>query len=400
MGPGVRARSLFQAEPVITSPAPAHVAAPQPGAHPARVDVLHVMAPAEVGGPEHVAQALASGQRSAGHRVSGAAVLGEGARAHPFLGPLAAAGVDVYPLRVPLKAYFRERAAVVDICRRTRPDLVHTHGHRVDVVDAGAVRRLGIPTVTTVHGFTGGDWKNRLYERLQRRAFRRLEAVVAVSRPPADELARAGVPAARLHVVPNAWPAREEPLPRDQARQALAVPPGRFHLGWVGRLTAEKGADVLLAALGLLTDLPLVASVLGAGRERARLEAAANRQDLGGCVRWFGNRPGAGRLFSAFDAFVLSSRTEGTPIVLFEAMAARGPIVAPAVGGVPDVVSSQEALLVPPDDPAALAEAIRGVRSDPAGAAARARRARERLARAFAVGPWLARYEQIYRGVS
>ena len=218
-----------------------------------------------------------------------------------------------------------------------------------------------------------------------------------MSRPLGDELARSGVPPDRLHVVPNAWSGRDEPLPRDQAREALAVRAARFHVGWVGRLTEEKGPDVLLAALRLLADLPLVVSVLGDGRERARLETWAGKQGLGERVRWFGNRPEAGRVFPAFDAFVLSSRTEGTPIVLFEAMATGAPIVATAVGGVPDVVSSQEALLVPPDDPAALAEAIRRVSSDPAGAAARARRARERLARDFAVAPWLARYEQIYR---
>ena len=359
--------------------------------------VLHVVAPCEVGGLERVVQALATGQTARGHRVCVATVLGTHSADHPFLQALEGTGVELVPLPLGRRAYWRERRVVAGLCRRLRPDVLHTHGQRVDVLDAGVARRLGIPSVTTVHGFTGGDWKSRLYERLHRRALRRFDAVVAVSRPLGDELARSGVPPGRLHVVPNAWSGRDEPLSRDQAREALAVRAARFHVGWVGRLTEEKGPDVLLAALRLLADLPLVVSVLGDGRERARLETWAGKQGLGERVRWFGNRPEAGRVFPAFDAFVLSSRTEGTPIVLFEAMATGAPIVATAVGGVPDVVSSQEALLVPPDDPAALAEAIRRVSSDPAGAAARARRARERLARDFAVAPWLARYEQIYR---
>jgi glycosyltransferase involved in cell wall biosynthesis len=116
-------------------------------------------------------------------------------------------------------------------------------------------------------------------------------------------------------------------------------------------------------------------------------------------VRWLGNVAEAARLFAAFDVFALSSRTEGTPIVLFEAMAACTPIVASAVGGVPDVVSPAEALLVTADDPAALAQAIRSVYADPAAAAHRARLAHERLASDFAPGPWLERYERIYRSV-
>jgi len=362
--------------------------------------VLHVIAPGVVGGAERVVHALAIGRHRAGLGVRVVAVLASGADRHPFLAPLEQAGVETIPLRVHPRAYVRERTAIADLCRRLRPDVVHTHGYHVDVVDAGAARRAGVPTVTTVHGFTGGDWKSWIYERLARRAFRRFDAVVAVSRPLARDLERGGVPAARLHMVPNASPANDlPPLPRDQARAGLAVPNGRFHVGWVGRLTPEKGADVLLAALPLLADLPLVVSVVGEGRQRPQLQQSAASLGLGDRVRWLGNVAEAGRLFAGFDVFALSSRTEGTPIVLFEAMAARTPIVASAVGGVPDVVSPREALLIGADDPAALARAIRAVHGDPAAAADRARRANERLASEFAPGPWLEQYERIYRSV-
>jgi len=108
----------------------------------------------------------------------------------------------------------------------------------------------------------------------------------------------------------------------------------------------------------------------------------------------------AARLFPAFDIFVLSSRTEGTPIVLFEAMASDVPVVATLVGGVPDILSAAEAALVPPNDPVALAAELRAVYRDPAPARARARRAQVRLERDFSLGPWLARYERIYEQVS
>lgn len=364
-----------------------------------RLSILHAIAPGGVGGAERVVHALATGQRQAGHDVRVVAVLGNGA-GPAFLAPLDRAGVETISLRIAPRAYGRERSEFHELCRRIRPDVVHTHGYHVDVVDAAAARRAGVPTVTTVHGFTGGDWKNWIYERLQRRAFRRFDAVVAVSRPLAHDLERTGVPRPRLYLVPNAWPADDPPpFARAEARAQLGVHDDRFHIGWVGRLTEEKGADLLLAALQLLGDLPLTVSVVGDGRCRPQLERAAVRLGVSERVRWVGTRPEAARLFTAFDLFVLSSRTEGTPMVLFEAMAAGTPIVATAVGGVPDVVTSHEALLLKAGDTAGLARAIRSVHVDAPAAAERACRARERLTRDFGPGPWLARYETIYRSL-
>ena len=362
--------------------------------------ILHVVAPADVGGLERVVQLLAWGQACAGQDVHVAVVLDHANADHPLLDALAASGATTHPIVLPRRGYWRERAAMLELCRRLRPVVVHTHGYRPDVVDAGVARRLGIPTVTTVHGFTGGDWKNRFYERPQRRAHRRFDAVVGVSRPLVEQLIRAGVPPHRVHFVQNAWQETAPPLERTAVRRALGIPARCLHVGWVGRLSHEKGLDVLLDALPHLRDLPFIISVVGAGVERVSLQARARDLGLDGRILWHDTVPEAGRRFAAFDVFVLSSRTEGTPIVLFEAMAAGVPIVATRVGGVPDVVSLAEAALVAPDDPGALAAEMRTVYHNPTTARARAHRARERLLRDFAVAPWLDRYTAIYRLVS
>lgn len=364
--------------------------------------ILHLVAPAAIGGLERVVQALALEQRAAGHDVHVAAIAATLAGEQALLRPLAVAGVDTHPVRVGARAYRRERAEVAKLCRRACPDVVHSHGYRPDVIDAGVARRLGLPTVTTVHGFTGGGWRNRLYEWLQRRAARRFAAVVAVSRPLADQLRAAGVPEERLAIVPNAWREPVAPLPREGARGALGLPSvsAAFHIGWVGRLSDEKGPDILIAALAQLRDVPFITSFVGDGPAQSRLRALGAAAGVTDRLRWHGAKADASRLFPAFDVFALSSRTEGTPIVLFEAMAAGVPIVAARVGGVEDVLSEAEALLVPAEDPNALAGALRAVYADPAAAARRARAARQRLATQFACGPWIERYLTVYRRVA
>src|SRR5207245_5222223 len=112
---------------------------------------------------------------------------------------------EVLTIAIPRRGYLQERAEVARLCRRLRPDVVHTHGYRADVLDAAIARGLGIPVVSTVHGFTGGDRRNRFYEWLQRRALRRFDAVVAVSRTLVDDLAESGVLGERLPYVQNAW---------------------------------------------------------------------------------------------------------------------------------------------------------------------------------------------------
>jgi glycosyltransferase involved in cell wall biosynthesis len=358
--------------------------------------IVHLVAPAQFGGLERVVQILGRGLRSSGHEVHVVAVGAGPEDIEPFLAPLAEAGVQTHVLRMPGRQYSRERAAVADLCRVLGPDVVHTHGYRPDVLYANAIRRLGVPVVTTVHGFTGGGWKNRFYEWLQCRAFRRFDAVVVVSRPLADRMARAGVARSRIHTVPNAWSQFGPPLARDAARAALGIPRDGFVVGWVGRVSYEKGADVLVKALPHLRDVPLNVSVVGSGDQQNALQTRARELGFAERIRWHGAVSDAERVFTAFDVFVLSSRTEGTPVVLFEAMAAGVPIVATRVGGVPDVVSPAEGTLVPSEDPVALAAEIRRIHGDPLAARQRAKAAHARLVREFGIAPWLDRYEAIY----
>ena len=147
-----------------------------------RLSIVHALAPAPFGGLETVLRHLATGLQAAGEDVTVAPILSPGdAEEHPFLRSLEQTGVRLEPLLITGRGYLAERRGIRELLQRVRADVLHTHGYRPDVVDSGVAARAGIPRVTTVHGFTGGGRKNRLYEALQRRTFRRFDAVVAVS---------------------------------------------------------------------------------------------------------------------------------------------------------------------------------------------------------------------------
>ncbi len=359
--------------------------------------IVHVLAPAQFGGLERVVAALARGHAQRGHRVTAALIVEPDSPSPPLARELGSGDVEVHEIRIPPRRYLAERRAVADLVAETRPEVLHTHGYRADVLHGGVARSLGVPTVTTLHGFTGGGPRNRFYEALQTWAIRSFDAVVVVSMPLRRHILDRGVGAERIHVIRNAWTGGISPLPPEHARQRLDVEASSFHLGWVGRFSEEKGPDLFIDALELLDDTPVTASMIGDGPMLETIRLRVQRLPADVVLRLHGPVPDAAALFSAFDALVISSRSEGTPIVLFEAMATGVPVVAAEVGGIPDVVDDRTAVLVPPGRPRALADALRWVRSERVEIAERARRARARLEEAFSREPWLDRYEELYR---
>jgi glycosyltransferase involved in cell wall biosynthesis len=359
--------------------------------------ILQVTAPGPVGGLESVVAALSVGLARRGHHVSVSAAVGKDFGPHPLLDLVSGAGVRVIRAK---GGYWGETAALRRAVRDTDAEVVHSHGYRSDVLTRVAALVSRFPTVTTVHGFTGGGMKNRAYERLQLLALRGFDAVVPVSEPLSRMLERAGIPARRLHLVPNAYAPLFRPEDRATARGKLGLPPEGKVIGWVGRLSREKGPDVAIRALAGVRDRNWVAVFLGDGPERAALERLAAEQGVASRIRWMGTWSGAGAVMAAFDVLLLSSRTEGTPVVLLEAAAAGVPIVATAVGGVPDLLDDADRTsLAPPDDPAALAERLAGVLDRPEQALRLAAARHDRLAAPARLEAWLDLYQAIYLGV-
>lgn len=179
---------------------------------------------------------------------------------------------------------------------------------------------------------------------------------------------RMGVPSDRLRVVPNGVPTfTPDAETRRRTRAALGVNESTFVCLYVGRLEAVKGLHTLLNAAARLSESSrrtMRVFVAGDGSERAALEALCRSQDLAATVTFLGERSDVPELLNMADAFVMTSRTEGLPMALIEAMAAGLPCVATAVGGIPAVLADDAGILVPPEDPEAVAEALTRLAGD------------------------------------
>jgi glycosyltransferase involved in cell wall biosynthesis len=251
---------------------------------------------------------------------------------------------------------------VVALVRRVRPDIVHTHSSK-----AGILGRLGATVAKapvrlfTAHGWAFAaheGWAARLYLWADRLAARVTTCVVCVSeRERVEGLQARTCRDNRTAVIYNAVDVAAA-LPA-----ALVGAPPRIIS--VGRFKAPKDPVTLIRALARLPRNSFRAMLVGDGPDRPLVAAAVRREDLDGAVELVGERGDVPALLAGADAFVLSTRSEGLPMSLLEAMAAGLPVVASAVGGVPEAVIDREtALLVPPRDPEALAQALRALLGD------------------------------------
>lgn len=330
-----------------------------------RLKLLLVESGTSVGGTERVVWELAT--RLPAERWDVRVWLSPAGGVDEFAAALAARGLPV--ARVAEVDSRWDWAGMVRTWRglgRERPDLLHVH-HVWPAADrylAALAAAAGVPRLVVTEHIEGHS-HSEAQVRLKIRELERADVVTAVSAAVADSLVRDyGVDRARLRVVPNGAE------PPDEGAERPAVRRLREELGagvlrplWVcaGRLEEQKGQDVLLDALAEVRrrGLEFVAVLAGEGRQRAALEERARALGLEANVHFAGQVDDVGPLLAAADAVAMPSRWEGLPLVLLEALARGRPVVASAVGGVPEAVSDGEhARLVPPGDVPALAGAL------------------------------------------
>ncbi|GAB3379644.1 glycosyltransferase family 4 protein [Azotobacter armeniacus] len=231
-----------------------------------------------------------------------------------------------------------------------RPTLLNGHGFKGLVYGWLSALCLGLPLIVTQHGFTPRSRKQRFYTWLSLRLCRtpQVRAVVCVADSIAHQHRQAGVGAGKLHVLPNGLP----PAPEVVYLRPPAAPAAPL-IGFIGRLSEEKGPDLFveLAIALCRRDPRLHAVLLGEGPQRDALQQSIDTAGLRERIALPGYRTDLPAWLRALDVLVISSRSEGTPMVLLEAMQAGVPVAAFAVGGIPDVLDHEvSGLLSPPGE--------------------------------------------------
>lgn len=342
------------------------------------LDVLIVSQPVDYGVAIYVRH-LTAAAVAAGHRVT---VVSPGGDHGPLAAWVRGAGADHHTLNMTRRPAIRDVVDLLALRRLERGrDLVHLHSSKAAALGRVAARSLGgrrrPAVVVTAHYWSwlvGGRWAP-LYRWIERRLARRCDSIVAVSEREAGEGRVVLGPSAPVRLIPNGVD-RERfspdgaPADRD---------PGHPLLVCVGRLSHQKGQDVAIRALALMDDrmvrLRLVGGESGAG-ERVRLEAIAASLGVADRIEWRGAVEDTAPEYRAADIVVAPSRWDGLSLALLEAMASGAAIVASDVNGSESL--GDAGVIVRPDDPAALADAIDRLLEDAArrrrlGVAARTR---------------------------
>jgi len=280
------------------------------------------------------------------------------------------------------------------------PDIIHTHRYKEMFFSHILAWRHGARSVATVHGYEppSKQWDrikvalrdavNLTIARLVRARF------VTVSE---DLRQRYRISSKRCTIIPNGITLKDfKPrLEVGMNTEQSSIP----IIGWVGRMVPVKGLTILLEAVAKLSAQSQLLRVVlvGDGPERAALETLAQRLGIKELVDFVGFVPDPQSFLADMDIFALPSLHEGIPMVLLEAFAAEVPVVAAAVGGIPDIISdSRAAYLVSSSSPEAWAEALTELITDREKARMMAKRGRRLVEERFSIESVVKRYSEVY----
>ncbi|MCU0241743.1 MAG: glycosyltransferase family 4 protein [Vicinamibacteria bacterium] len=306
--------------------------------------------------------------------------------------------------RADLRALFE----LYRLMRRERPVIVHTHTAKAGVLGRIAARLSGVPIVVhtyhghVLHGYFG-RLQNAFFRTLERFLARGSDRLIAVSDSVRADLLALGIGRPEQMSVISLGLDLERythPAPRGELRRQLGVALTTPLVGIVGRLVPIKDLDCFLEAARIVRETGCAAHfvIVGDGEERARLERFAQELKIAAQVSFLGWRRDLTAVYADLDLVVNTSRNEGTPVALIEALAAGRPVIATEVGGTPDLLArGAHGRLIPPRSPSALAAAVIESLKAPEILLERTRRGRRFVLEHYSVARLVADIDTLYR---
>jgi len=363
--------------------------------------ILHIISTSGLFGAERVLLELASQSRILGMKVTVAALKNSSNPNTELVDAARRAGLPT--LVVPCGGRFDPAVigTLTEDIRKSATQIVHSHNYKSNYYTRRAAALSGARWIVTNHGRRAG-FKLFLYALLDSLQVRKASRVVAVSPRIAHQLAAMGIGRGVLSVIDNGVDFRRfDNLPaKAHAGKSLGIPDDSYVIGTVGALTEEKGHRYLLQTMkSVRKSIPNAVCVLvGDGPERTRLEAMAREQGMTEAVVFAGKRDDVPLILPRFDLFALPSLSEGLPMALLEAQAAKVPAIATNVGAIATVIQNGlTGLVVPPGDAVALAEGIIRSHDEADRARDRALKGYERVNEYYSAETMTQRYLDLYR---
>ena len=366
-----------------------------------RVRVLHLTSSLGFYGAEQMIMTLITALDRESFDVSLAALGKKRVSSTAIVSAAKVAGIDAVAL--PCRGWLDWNAiqGLKSLVEEENIEILHCHEPKSRLYGAIVSRMASIPMVATHHLWTGQNLRTRLVESIDAAVLHDCDKVIAVSSSVAESMRRVYVSSRQIEVILNGidLSSFQDELPTDELRASLGIPSGLPVIGAVGRLDIQKGHERLIEAARKITDAGQDAFyiIAGEGVERPRLEALVRDLGLSDRVLLPGYQSDIRPYLAMMDVFVLPSRREGTPMALLEAMAMRKPVVATAVGGVPDVLTDGVDGIMLPENGAGLGDALLRLLRDPAFARQMARAGRRRVETEFSSSRMAGRYEDVYR---
>jgi glycosyltransferase involved in cell wall biosynthesis len=280
---------------------------------------------------------------------------------------------------------FRIWSRLRQLVRKGKIDIVHSHDYKTDFLALLLARVENIIPLATAHGWTGHTRREQIYYQVDKFVLGRFPCVIAVSSQISTDLILHGTHPDRIRIILNGIDAKAFKRDRNkeaEARAALHLPLDRTIVGAVGRLEPQKRFDLLIEAFAFLQrqNPNLYLAIAGDGTLRQELQGKSGQMGIQDSFRLLGRQDDIIRVHHALDLFVQSSKYEGTPNAVLEAMALGTPIVATDAGGTAEIMRNNiEGIIIPTNDLGALIRAIGLVLEDAKSAGDRTKAARSRI---------------------